>query len=198
MHYGFNVAEASGQDWVGDLPGGILQNLAPHPLYLALEFIDDPIRVHASSSTTGALGPDQPDELRVMMEGTHVIGNLAISLRVKPNHHVLRLCGTKAIIHVDLASKLVWVERLRALPGAIARGVMNFEVGAHLMTGTVSNAVNMLMGRLKSYQGLGTLVQTFYRSIEADIPVPVSRESARRVVDVFDRIRTELAHPVAL
>jgi predicted dehydrogenase len=198
MHYGFNVSEASGQEWVGDLPGGILQNLAPHPLYLALEFIDDPIRVHASSSTTDGLESDQPDELRVMMEGQHVIGNLAISLRVKPNHHVLRLCGTKATIHVDLASKLLWVERLRALPRALARGVMNVEISARLMGGTLSNAVSMLLGRLKSYQGLGTLVQTFYRSIETDAPVPVSRESARRVVDVFDRIRAELASPVAL
>jgi hypothetical protein len=75
---------------------------------------------------------------------------------------------------------------------------MNVEISARLMGGTLSNAVSMLLGRLKSYQGLGTLVQTFYRSIETDGPVPVSRESARRVVDVFDRIRAELASPVAL
>lgn len=198
MHYGFNVDEASGQEWVSGLPGGMLQNLAPHPLYLALEFIDDPIHIHVSSLTAGTLGPNRPDEVRVTMEGRRVIGTVAISLRAKPNIHVLRLSGTKAIIHVDLASKLLWVERLRALPRAIARGVMNVEVGAHLLGGTFANAMNMVLGRLTSYQGLGTLIHKFYRSIETDAPSPVTRESARRVVDVFDRIRAELGDPVAL
>lgn len=192
VHYGFNVNEASGRDWVQDLPGGILQNLAPHPLYLALEFIGEPVRIHAGSMTSGMLGSHVPDEVRVMLAGKEVIGHMAISLRVKPNIHVLRLYGTQAILHVDLASKLLWTERLRPLPRAVARAIMNIEGSARVVAGTIASGLGMLRGRLTSYQGLGTLIHTFYRSIEADTPVPVTRESARRVVDTFEYIRAEL------
>ncbi len=66
-YYGFNLAQTSERRWVANLPGGVFQNLAPHPLSLILEFLEDPLELHASTLTTGTLGPDVPDELRVLM-----------------------------------------------------------------------------------------------------------------------------------
>ncbi|WP_447603638.1 Gfo/Idh/MocA family protein [Nitrospira sp. Nam80] len=198
VHYGFNIAHASSRDWVEELPGGMLQNLAPHPLYLALDLVGDPMAVRVSKLSTGMLGPGKPDEVRITLEGKEVIGTVAVSLGINPNVHIVRLYGSKAIVHVDLASKILWTERLRSLPGCMTRAVMNLESSTQITAGIIANAISVISGRLKSYQGLGNLIRAFYSSIEQGSPTPVSARSARRVVNVFDRIHAQLQAAVAL
>ena len=191
-HYGLNFVPDPSRPWVDTLPGGIFQNLAPHPLYLNLEFLGDPVEMHVSTLSTGVVEPNIPDELRIVMKGERVIGHVALSLGIRPNTNVLRISGTKATLHVDFAGRTLRLERLRALPKAVARGLMNLELAGQLASATISNAFKLMLGRLKSYQGHGNLIHAFYRSIENDGPVPVSIEAARRVVGVYDLVRAEL------
>ena len=72
---------------------------------------------------------------------------------------------------------------------------MNLELAGQLSAETLSNAAKLLLGRLKSYQGHENLIHAFYQSIENQSPLPVSMEAARRVVEVFDRVRTEVFAP---
>ena len=191
-YYGFNLGQAAERRWVGNLPGGVFQNLAPHPLSLILEFLQDPLELHASTLATGTLGPHMPNELRVLMTGKGAVGTLSISLAIRPHLNFLRIYGSKAILHADLANMILSTERLRPLPKAVARGLMNVEQGAQLVSGAVRNAVKFMLGRLKPYQGLGNLIHAFYESIERDGEPPVPGEAGRRVVQVFERIRTQL------
>ena len=55
-YYGFNLSQTAERRWVTDLPGGVFQNVAPHPLSLLLHFLGDPQELHVSSLTTGTLG----------------------------------------------------------------------------------------------------------------------------------------------
>jgi predicted dehydrogenase len=194
-HYSLTFIPDPARPWVETLPGGIFQNLAPHPLYLILEFIGDPVEMHSSTLNTGALGVDTPDELRIVMRGERAMGYVALSIGTRPNVNCLRISGTRATIHVDFAGKTIRLERLRSLPKAVARGLMNLELAGQLSIQTFSNAAKLLFGRLKSYQGHGNLIDAFYRSIEHQGPLPVSVEAARRVVEVYDRVRTEVLGP---
>jgi predicted dehydrogenase len=191
-HYGQNFVSDPERPWVETLPGGIFQNLAPHPLYLNLEFLGDPVETHVSTLSTGVVGRNIADELRIIMKGERAIGHVAVSLGIRPNTNFLRISGSKATLHVDFASRTLRLERLRALPKAVARGLMNLEVAGQLGAATISNAFNLMVGRLKSYQGHGNLIHALYRSIESYGPTPVSVEAARRVVGVYDLVRAEL------
>ncbi|MFQ5993269.1 MAG: NAD-dependent epimerase/dehydratase family protein, partial [Nitrospiraceae bacterium] len=191
-YYGFNISQASERRWVDNLPGGVFQNLAPHPLSLMLEFLQDPLELHSSTLVTGTLGPRVPDELRVLMTGKGAIGTLSISLGIKPHLNFLRIYGSKAILHADLANMILSTERLRPLPKAVARGLMNVEQGGQLAIGAVRNAVKFMLGRLKPYQGLGNLIRAFYESIEQSQDPPVPGEAGRRVVQAFEAIQKEL------
>ncbi len=191
-YFGFNLAQASERRWVENLPAGIFQDLMPHPLYLLLEFLGEPLEVHVSTLKTGALGPRVPDELRVLLKGKETLGTLSISLGIKPHLNYLRISGSKAILHADLANMILSMERLRPLPKALARGLMNIEQGAQLASGATWNAVKFVFGALKPNQGLGNLIRAFYESIELDREPPVPGEAGRRVVQTFDRIRTHL------
>lgn len=191
-YYGFNLAQTSERRWVDGLPGGVFQNLAPHPLSLILEFLQDPLELHASTLTTGTLGPYMPDELRVLIRAKNAVGTLSISLGIKPHLNFLKIYGSKAVLHVDLANMILSKERLRPLPKAVARGLMNVEQGLQLVSGAVRNAVKFALGRLKPYQGLGNLIHAFYESIERDQDPPVPGEVGRRAVQVFESIQKQL------
>ena len=191
-HYGLNFVSDPARPWVETLPGGIFQNLAPHPLYLSLEFLGDPVEMHVSMLSTGVVEPNIPDELRIVMKSERVIGHVALSLGIRPNVNFLRISGSRATLHVDFAGRTLRLERLRALPKAVARALLNLELAGQLSIATFSNALKLMAGRLKSYHGHGNLIRAFYRSIEKDGPAPVSVEAARRVVGVYDVVRTEL------
>ena len=77
----------------------------------------------------------------------------------------------------------------------MARGLMNLELAGQLNAETLSNADKFLCGRLKSHQGHGSLIHAFYQSIEKRSPLPVSVEAARRVVEVYDRVREDVFAP---
>jgi 2-alkyl-3-oxoalkanoate reductase len=195
-YFGFNLAQVSERRWVESLPAGIFQDLAPHPLSLILQFLGDPLELHASALVTGTLGSHIPDEVRVLMAGKDVVATLSISLGIKPHLNFLRLYGSKAILHADLANMILSMERLRPLPKAVARGLMSIEQGAQLASGALQNALKFVLGRLKPYQGLGNLIHAFYESIEHGYDPPVPGEAGRRVVQVSERIRTQLPTPV--
>ena len=191
-HYGFLPGKALDRRWVENLPGGFFQNLAPHPLYLLLHFLGDPLETHVSTLTTGSIGTHLPDEWRVLMKGKQAIGMLSISLRINPHVNYLRIYGSKAILNVDLANMMLVLERLRPLSKAAARGLMNVEQGLQLMSGAVGNAVNFILGRLKPYQGIGNLIKEFYISIEHNTVPPVTGQAGRQVVEIMQQIKERI------
>ncbi len=194
-YYGFNLGQTSERQWVTNLPGGVFQNVAPHPLSLLLHFLEDPLELQVMSLTTGTLGPHTPDELRVSMKGPNALGTLSISLAIKPHLNFLRIYGSRAVLHADLANMILSAERLRPLPKAAARGLMSVEQGAQIAIGAAETALKMAVGKLKPYQGLGNLIHRFYDSIERGYAPPVTGEAGRRIVQVFEQIRATLPAP---
>lgn len=191
-YYGFNLAQTSERRWVDSLPGGVFQNLAPHPLSLILEFLQDPLDLHVTTMATGVLGPNVPDELRVLMTGKDTVGTLSISLGIRPYVNFLKIYGSKGILNVDLANMILSKERLRQLPKPVARGLMSVEQGGQLFAGAFRNAFQFMLGRLKPYQGVGNMIQAFYESIEHNQDPPVPGEAGRRAVHAFEMIQKQL------
>jgi hypothetical protein len=65
------------------------------------------------------------------------------------------------------------------------RGV---DEATQLLTGTAQNAWQVARGRLKSYPGLGVLIDRFYRSIEDGGAAPVDAAAGREVVRILDQV----------
>lgn len=189
-YYGFNLEQASERRWVDDLPGGLFQDVAPHPFSVILQFLEDPLELHISTLTTGTFGPQIPDEFRVLMKGKNAVGTLTVSFAIEPYLNFLNIYGSEAVLHVDLANMILSTERLRPLPKALARGLMTIEQGMQLSTGAVRNAFGFVLGRIKPYEGMSTLIRAFYDSIEHEHAPPVPGEEGRRIVEVLERIRT--------
>lgn len=187
------VQPGAADHWVHRLPGGIFQNLAPHPVYLLLAFLDPPKALQAVAQKTGRVPSSFADELRVLVTSGNGLGCFMVSLSIQPFMKYVHLYGTGGTIRVNLTTNTLTIAKNRELPRALARGMLGIDEAAQLVKGTVSNAVKVARGRLRSYPGLGVLIDAFYRSIREDRPAPVDGEAGREVVRVLDQVWEQIA-----
>ena len=182
------VKPGSADHWVHELPGGIFQNLAPHPLYLLLAFLDPPKGIRAVALKTGRVPTSFADELRVLVTSDNGLGCFMVSLSIQPFMKYVHLYGTEGSLYANLTTNSLTLLRNRQLPRALARGMRGIDEGLQLLAGTVANTVKVATGRLRSYPGLGILINEFYQSIEEDRPSPVDGEAGREVVRILDLV----------
>jgi predicted dehydrogenase len=182
------VQPGAAAHWVHRLPGGIFQNLAPHPVYLLLAFLDPPKTLHAVAQKTGRVPTSFADELRVLVSSDNGLGCFMVSLSIQPFMKYVNLYATEGSIRVNLSTNSLTVARNRELPRALARGMLGVDEAAQLVQGTMANAYQVARGRLRPYPGMGVLIRKFYRSIEENRPAPVDGEAGREVVRVLDQV----------
>jgi len=170
--------------WIHELPGGVFQEVAPHPFYLQLEFLDAP-RVYSVLATTvgGELGVS-PDELRVQLEGTSGLGSVAISVHSDPHLAFMRIHGTRVALWVDFTTNTL-VKLQKSGIGRLSKLRMNFDHGAQLWLQTTANALKILSGRMAF--GHATLIRRFYASLRSGSAPPVTAEQGQAVVALLDQ-----------
>ena len=140
------VQPGAAAHWVHRLPGGIFQNLAPHPAYLLLAFLDPPKTLHAVAQKTGRVPTAFADELRVLVSADNGLGCFMVSLSIQPFMKYVNLYGTEGSIRVNLSTNSLTVARNRELPRALARGMLGVDEAAQLVQGTVANAYQVARG----------------------------------------------------
>jgi predicted dehydrogenase len=173
---------------VHQLPGGIFQNLAPHPVYLLLAFLDPPKQLHAAALKTGRVPTSFADELRVLVASDNGLGTFGVSLSIQPFMKYALLSGTEGSIRVNLSTNSLTLSRNRDLPRALQRGMLGVDEASQLLGGTARNAWEVARGRLKSYPGLGVLIDRFYTSLERGGAPPVDAAAGREVVRILDQV----------
>jgi predicted dehydrogenase len=182
------VKPGAADHWVHQLPGGIFQNLAPHPAYLLLAFLGSPVSLQAVAQKTGRVPTAYADELRVLVSADEGLGCFMVSLSIQPFMKYVHIYGTEATIYVNLSTNSLTLLKNRRLPRALARGMHGIEEGMQLIAATVTNAVRVATGRLRPYPGLGIVIKEFYRSIAEDGSPPVDSAAGREVVRVLDLV----------
>jgi predicted dehydrogenase len=187
------VKPGAAEHWVHQLPGGIFQNLAPHPAYLLLAFLGPVEAVRAIACKTGRVPTAFADELRLLVTSENGLGCCMVSLSIEPFMKYVHVYGTEGTLYVNLTTNtLVWLKN-RHLPRVLARGMRGLDEAAQILAGTVTNAISVALGRLRPYPGLGTLIAQFYRSILEDRPPPVDATAGREVVLLLDAAWSQIA-----
>lgn len=182
----FQAGAASERAWLPQVLGGGLGDLLPHPLYLQLAFMDEvgDIRAHAFNPR----GDQEPEELRVAMQGKRCSGSLTLSMNASPHLNTLKLYGTKMTVEVNLNNMTLIRRRDYDLPKVIAKSMPNLDESYQLLSQTIRNTWNFVTGKVRYYPGMGVLIQRFYESIRCDGVPPVSLEQAAEVVRVTGAI----------
>lgn len=176
-------------NWTFELPGGLFQNLLPHPLSTAISVIGQPTKV-LSHARTFRVVPHQPhDELRVLL-GTEKAGGLVtVSLASSPRSHTLTVYGTKGTIHVDFSNKtLVKQAHFRHLPKSVSRVLMNVSKVYGELRGTILAVLKNIVGSWIHFDGMQELIKRYYKSIEFHAPSPILEDDAIDVISTMDQV----------
>ena len=196
-HYGMNVLRRDLQTttadnnihWSYDLPGGLFQNYIDHPLYLLLKYIGKPLDIHVETISFGSLPQNIPDELRVMIKGEKTFGLLVISFTEKPQLHFLNIYGQKGCLKVNFDTmSTIFHAGASVLPKAASKATFNLNESYQLIRDTIRNTTNLLIGKLKPYQGMKDLIQEFYHCIINNSDSPISAELVLNVSQTIEEI----------
>lgn len=183
--------------WSARLPGGVLNNLASHPLYLARRFAGPLHDLRVAARRCGA----HLEEVRLIGEGERALAGVTMSLRAQPFMNRLTLLGTAATLEVNLNNMTLIERRPRRLPKLVGKVWPNVHEAAQLVGATVRNTIAYATGRQRFYPGIGRHLQALYAAVAAGEEPPVSAAEGRDVVAWYEEILAQsgvAAPPAAL
>ena len=207
-YYGFDLGSSPAnryllpggeKHWTFQLPGGMYQNLAPHPLSLALDVLGPPDQVQAHARYGRVLPHASTDELRILLETPRAGGIATVSVAASPRFMYLNIFGTKMALFVDLLNKWIIPQRAaRGIPRPISRAMMNLKHGRAVLGGTFGGALRILQRSWSEYEGMDLLIREFYASLQEKRPPPVTAEEGLRVMEVMDDVWARLGPGAAV
>ena len=171
--------------WSTELPGGILCNLAPHPVYMLRGFVGpvEELAVVARRDARGRLC-----ELRAIVAGAHTVGGLTISLQARPFMNRLTLFGSEMTAEVNLNNMTLVTRRTRQVPKLIGKVLPNLDEAWQLVRATVVNGLEFVRGRQRYFPGMGVHFAALYRALAAGAAPPVSADDGYEAVALQEQI----------
>jgi predicted dehydrogenase len=210
-YFGYDLGDAAyarallgdRQHWVRRLPGKLLQNIISHGIARIAEFLTgDDVRVIVHGFTSALLrgiGEEEiVDELRVIISDSEgATAYFTFSSQMRPSLHEFRIYGPKNGLVLDQDHEVVL--RLR---GAKFKSYADYFVPPLLFArqhlGNLFGNVRLFLANdFHMDAGMKALIESFYRSIREDAPVPISYreilQTARIMDDIFDLLREQLS-----
>jgi predicted dehydrogenase len=192
--FGFDAgavrADLSNWPWAKELPGGILEDLLPHPLTVARALDGQELQlVHRHAFRSGRLPMPLDDEIRLLLGGDGGLTvNLTLSLSSHPADFIMTVHGTRATLRIDLRNMLFQLRRAGSGPRWLARGLQVSGSALQVLGQTARNAAAATLFRVPRPGNPAHLVRLHYRALEEgeEIPAPVAR--ARNVVKIAREI----------
>ena len=181
------------EHWCHKLPGGMLTEMLPHPIYLAVGFLGnlEPVAVH-----TRKLNDYDwivADEVRIILEGRKGVGAITFSCSSPKDKVIVNIFGTKRNLRIDLWNSAMTEYGVggESLP---SRALENLSQSLSILTNTIFATLSVISG--KFHWGHYNLIQRFIESIQNDTEPPVTGEEGREVVRVLEKVTAQIGNKV--
>lgn len=209
-HYGYDLGSAAyarallgdRQHWVRRLPGKLLQNIISHGIARIAEFLSgDDLRVIAHGFTSPLLkgiGEQEiVDELRVIIsDSERTTAYFTFSSQMRPSLHEFRIYGPKNGLFLDQNHEIVLRLRGAKFKSYADHFIPPVLIAKQHLSEMLRNAKLFLARDFHMDAGMKVLIESFYRSIREDAPVPIPyREillTSRIMDNIFDQLRDQL------
>lgn len=195
-YYGFDLRGNPGNPLVGPdaasnwnyrLPGGLFQNLLPHPLSVVVEFLPDPVEVAAFARSFNFLAHQPAEELRVILTSERAGASVALSLASSPRFHTLMIYCTHGAVQIDFVYKLIRVHRsVSGIPKGLQRLAGNLGWGGRIITRNLEIVWKHARGTWVHYDGMGRLIAEFHAAARDGGVAPIGEHEALRTLGVMD------------
>jgi 2-alkyl-3-oxoalkanoate reductase len=159
-----------------------------HAIYLAESFLGAIEDAKSFYATHGGDSNLLYDEWRVAAQCQRGTANIQISWNVRPMQNWFVVQGTKGVVHANLFAMWVTHTPQLPLPKAPARALQAMLEGLSICAQVPANVVRFAAKKIVQYDGLHSLVASFYSALQTGAPMPVSPEQARSTVYWTNRI----------
>jgi len=205
-YYGYDLGDASyarallgdRNHWVRRLPGQLLHNVISHGISRIAQFLtsDDPqvIAYGFISPLLKGIGETEiVDELRVMiLEEERATAYFTFSSQMRPLIHEFRIYGPKNGLILDQSHEIVL--RLRGKKfKSYADNLIPPVLFAKQHLGNLVENVRLFLARdFHMDSGMKFLIESFYRSIRGNTPVPIPYREILLTARITDAILNQL------
>ena len=206
-YYGYNLGDPSyarallgdKQHWVRRLPGNLLQNIISHGIARLAEFLttDHPhvIAYGFASPLLKSIGETEiVDELRVIIsEEDRITAYFTFSSQMKPSVHELRVYGSRNGLILDEDHDIVLKLRGNKYKSFADKFIPPLQFAKQYFANLAANAKLFLANDFHMDSSLKYLIQSFYRSIREDSPVPIPYRQILLTSRIMDSIFEQLS-----
>jgi predicted dehydrogenase len=188
--------------WVRRLPGQLLQNVISHGIARIAEFLttDSPqvIAFGFTSPFLRAKGETEiVDELRVIIsEQDRTTAYFTFSSQMRPSLHHFRIYGQRNGLMLDHDQETLIKLRGARFKSYAERFAPQMIFARQYMGNLSSNVRSFLSHDFHMKSGMKHLIESFYRSIEEDTPVPIPYREIILTAHIMDQIFGQLKRPV--
>ena len=172
--------------WLHKLPGGLIGETAPHPVYMSLAFLNKAksVDIYAKNFLEHPWAPF--DEFRIELEGGKAMSSITISYASNHGDILVDILGTEGILHLDLGSLLLvhYGRKLSSKPIPFARYFLS--VSSQVIGGIIANAFKLATRKLSS--GHDIIIREFVDCVINNHRPPVTSEEGRETVRVMEMI----------
>ena len=185
----FSAEPGTGKHWAFGLPGGLLEDLLPHPLYLTLAFLGKDAKLTDSRiRTSGRIAENVADELRLSVADGGVSASIAVSLAIQPDLFTVSLYGSRGTLRLDVMSMLLRRHVSRRIPRALARGLLVAETRVLDLLATAWNIASLAAGAARPPGDVTPLIRAHYARLASGREVPVGFTEGVRTVEIIREI----------
>lgn len=172
--------------WLHKLPGGLIGETAPHPVYMSLAFLNKAksVDIYAKNFLEHPWAPF--DEFRIELEGEKAMSSITISYASNRSEVYIDILGTEGVIYLDLGSMLLVRYGGRVSSGPIPFARHFLDISSQVLGGVFTNAFKM--ATKSSRTGHDVIIEHFVDSILNNQHPPVSGEEGRETVRVIEMI----------
>jgi predicted dehydrogenase len=200
-YYGYDLGDPSyarallgdKNHWVRRLPGQLLQNVISHGIARIAEFLssDDP-RVAAYGFVSPLLKrigeTTIADELRVLISDEQTTAYFTFSSQMRPLIQELRVYGPKNGLVLDQNHEIVLRLRGKKFKSYADHFVPPVQLAGQHLGNLIQNVRLFLARDFHMDSGMKYLIESFYRSIREDAPVPIPYREILLTAKIMDAI----------
>jgi predicted dehydrogenase len=185
--------------WVRRLPGGLLQNIISHGIARIAEFLtSDDLQVIAHGFVSPLLREigetETVDELRVIIsDGEHGTAYFTFSSQMRPSLHEFRIYGPKNGLVLDHSHEILLRLRGMKFKSYADHFIPPILYTTQCLSNLLGNARLFLAKDFHMDAGMKFLVESFYRSIREDTPLPISYREILLTARIMDSIFEQVA-----
>jgi predicted dehydrogenase len=172
--------------WSTEMPGGLVEDVAVHPLSVLIRLLGRSRRTFSVSrpATTGSGPPD----IRALLDCERGLGTLSVSFHARPDLALVDIWCERMLLRLNLSSMTLTVHRDLPMPRKIARGISNLDIAGQLVAGTANTVWKLLARKVDGSYGIVPLIHAFYAALEGDQPAPVGPDEGIESLTVLRSI----------